>query len=166
MAKKDAIENELNIMTNEEIEGCDDLQKALALINKEQVVPESVALVKKQFIVEKNKDIKDLSKLSMDEKNDAELDEISNQADQAFYDLMDVAVNSTGKACGDIASAAQSFLNIKLSAKMAKTELKLKRMKQELDEKKFQLSSMPKESGDDDYSPDDDIIIIDSPQNQ
>jgi hypothetical protein len=38
-------------------------------------------------------------------------------------------------------------------------------MKQELDEKKFQLSSMPKDSGDDDYSSDDDIIIIDSPQN-
>lgn len=163
MAKKDAIDNELNIMTNEEIEQCDDLQKALALINKEQVVPESVALVKKQFIVEKNSDIKDLTKLSMDEKNDVELDEISNQADQAFYDLMDVAVNSTGKACGDIASAAQSFLNIKLNAKMAKTELRLKRMKQELDEKKFQLSSSEKDSNDD-YLPDDDIIVINNPQ--
>lgn len=164
MTKKDAIDNELNIMTNEEIEQCDDLQKALALINKEQVVPESVALVKKQFIVEKNKDIKDLSKLSMDEKNDVELDEISNQADQAFYDLMDVAVNSTGKACGDIASAAQSFLSIKLNAKMAKTELKLKRMKQELDEKKFLLSSSDRDSSDDDFSSDDDIVIINNPQ--
>jgi len=159
MAKKDAIENELNIMTNDELSECDDLQKALAIINKEHVVPESVALVKRQFIVEKNKDIKDITKMSLDEKNDAELDEISNQADTAFYELMDIAINSSGKACGDIASSAQSFLNIKLNAKLAKTELKLKRMKQELDEKKFQLSSKSN-NDDDNYDIDDDIVII------
>ena len=59
MRKKDSIDNELDILTNEEIEQCDDLQKALALINKEQVVPESIAITKKNFIVEKNKEIKD-----------------------------------------------------------------------------------------------------------
>lgn len=159
MKKKDAIGDNLNILSNDEIEQCDDLQKALALINKEQVVPSELVIKKKEFIVEKNKDIKDLSKMDINEKNDSELDEISNQADQAFYDLMDIAVNSTGKACGDVAAAAQSFLNIKLSAKMAKTELRLKRMKQELDEKKFQLASQPKET-DDDYDVSDDIVII------
>lgn len=159
MKKKDVIGDNLNILSNDEIEQCDDLQKALALINKEQVVPSELVIKKKEFIVEKNKDIKDLSKMDINEKTDTELDEISNQADQAFYDLMDVAVNSTGKACGDVASAAQSFLNIKLSAKMAKTELRLKRMKQELDEKKFQLASQPKET-DDDYDVSDDIVII------
>lgn len=160
MKKKDAIGDNLNILSNEEMEACDDLQKALALINKQQVVPDELVIKKKEFIVEKNKEIKDLSKMDINEKTDSELDEISNQADQAFYDLMNVAVNSTGKACGDVASAAQSFLNIKLSAKMAKTELRLKRMKQELDEKKFQLSSQPKDNSDDDYDVSDDIVII------
>lgn len=160
MKKKDAIGDNLNILSNDDLEACNDLQKALALINKEQVVPDELVIKKKEFIVEKNKDIKDLSKMDINEKTDSELDEISNQADQAFYDLMDVAVNSTGKACGDVASAAQSFLNIKLSAKMAKTELRLKRMKQELDEKKFQLASQPKDNSDDDYDMGDDIVII------
>lgn len=160
MRKKDAIGDNLNILSNDELEQCNDLQKALELINKEQVVPNELVIKKKEFIVEKNKDIKDLSKMDINEKTDNELDEISNQADQAFYDLMDVAVNSTGKACGDVASAAQSFLNIKLSAKMAKTELRLKRMKQELDEKKFHLSLQSKDNSDDDFDMGDDIVII------
>lgn len=160
MRKKDAIGDNLNILSNDELEQCNDLQKALELINKEQVVPNELVIKKKEFIVEKNKDIKDLSKMDINEKTDSELDEISNQADQAFYDLMDVAVNSTGKACGDVASAAQSFLNIKLSAKMAKTELRLKRMKQELDERKFQLSLQSKDNSDDDFDMGDDIVII------
>jgi hypothetical protein len=161
MRKKDTIDNELDILTNEEIEQCDDLQKALALINKEQVVPEAIAITKKNFIVEKNKEIKDVSKLSDDEKNDNELDEISNQADQAFYELMDIAINTTGKACGDVASAAQSFLNIKLNAKMAKTELKLKKMKQKLDEEKFKASLIKhNDNEDDDIDDGDDIVII------
>ena len=160
MRKKDTIDNELDILTNEEIEQCDDLQKALALINKEQVVPESIAITKKNFIVEKNSDIKDVSKLNDDEKNDVELDEISNQADQAFYELMDIAINTTGKACGDVASAAQSFLNIKLNAKMAKTELKLKKMKQKLDEEKFKASLSKNNDADDEFDDGDEIVII------
>lgn len=161
MRKKDSIDNELDILTNEEIEQCDDLQKALALINKEQVVPESIAITKKNFIVEKNKEIKDISKMNDNEKNDAELDEISNQADQAFYDLMDIAINTTGKACGDVASAAQSFLNIKLNAKLAKTELKLKKMKQKLDEEKFKASlSKNNDADDDEFDDGDEIVII------
>lgn len=159
MKKKDVIGDNLNILSNDELESCDDLQKALALINKEQVVPDELVIKKKEFIVEKNKDIKDLSKLDINEKTDSELDEISNQADQAFTDLMDISINSTGKACGDIASAAQSFLNIKLTAKIAKTELKLKRMKQELDEKKFTLASLSNEM-DDGINETDDVVII------
>jgi len=94
------------------------------------------------------------------EKNDAELDEISNQADQAFYDLMDIAINTTGKACGDVASAAQSFLNIKLNAKLAKTELKLKKMKQKLDEEKFKASLSKNNDADDEFDDGDEIVII------
>ena len=75
---------------------------------------------------------------------------------------MDIAVNSSGKACGDIASAAQQFLNIKMQAKMSKTELKLKKMKMELDKRKLELSSKPKEIETDDDFSDEGITIIEN----
>lgn len=163
MPKKDTIDEELNLITNEEIEQCSDIQKALDLINKEQVIPEAKALVKKDFIVQSNEDLKkELENLPEDEKNDVELDRIADQADSAFYDLMDIAVNSSGKAVGDIAAAAQQFLNIKMQAKMSKTELKLKKMKMELDQKKFELASKPKEVDTDDDFSDDGITIIEN----
>ena len=90
-----------------------------------------------------------------------ELDEIAKQADTAFYDLMDIAVNSSGKACGDIAASAQQFLNIKLQTRLSKTELKLKRMKQELDEKKYSSSLDKNNTSDDEFDDGDDIVIID-----
>ena len=165
MKKKDTIDEELNLISNEEIEQCSDLQKALDIINKEQVIPEAKALVKKDFIVKSNEDLKkELANLPEDKQNDVELDNIADQADTAFYELMDIAVNTSGKACGDIAAAAQQFLNIKMQAKMSKTELKLKKMKMELDQRKFELSSKPKEiEVDDDFS-DDGITIIENPQ--
>lgn len=163
MQKKDAIDTELNLISNEEIEQCSDIQKALDLINKEQVIPEAKALVKKDFIVKSNEDLKkELENLPEDKQNDVELDRIADQADTAFYDLMDIAVNTTGKACGDIASAAQQFLNIKMQAKMSKTELKLKKMKMELDQKKFELASKPREVDTDDDFSDDGITIIEN----
>ena len=163
MKKKDAIDEELNLMTNEEIENCDDLQKALELINKEQVIPEAKALVKKDFIVKSNEHLKkELENLPEDAQNDKELDLIADQADTAFYDLMDIAVNTAGKACGDIASAAQQFLNIKMQAKMSKTELKLKKMKMDLDRKKLELSHKPKEMDTDDDFSDEGITIIEN----
>lgn len=164
MTKKDTIDEELNLLTNEEIEGCSDIQKALELINKEQVIPEAKALVKRDFIVKENENLKkELENLPEDEQNDIELDRIADQADSAFYDLMDIAVNSSGKACGDIAGAAQQFLNIKMQAKLNKTELKLKKMKMELDKKKLELASKPKEVDTDDDFSDDGITIIQNP---
>lgn len=164
MAKKDAIDNELDLITNEDIEQISDLQQALDIINKEQVIPEAKALVKRDFIVKENEKLKkELANLPDDEKNDVELDKIADQADSAFYDLMDIAVNTSGKAVGDIASAAQQFLNIKMQAKLSKTELKLKKMKMELDKKKFELASKPKEIDSDDDFSDDGITIIENP---
>ena len=163
MAKKDAIDNELNLITNEDIEQISDLQEALDIINKEQVIPEAKALVKKDFIVKSNENLKkELANLSEDAQNDKELDLIADQADTAFYDLMDIAVNTAGKACGDIASAAQQFLNIKMQAKMSKTELKLKKMKMDLDRKKLELSHKPKEMDTDDDFSDEGITIIEN----
>ena len=164
MAKKDAIDNELNLISNEDIEQISDLQQALDIINKEQVIPEAKALVKRDFIVKENENLKkELANLPDDEKNDVELDKIADQADSAFYDLMDIAVNTSGKAVGDIASAAQQFLNIKMQAKLSKTELRLKNIKMELDKKKYELASKPKEIDSDDDFADDGITIIENP---
>ena len=161
MPKKDTIDEELNLLTNDDIEQCSDIQKALELINKEQVIPESKALVKRDFIVKENENLKkELANLPEDERNDAELDKIADQADSAFYDLMDIAVNTTGKACGDIASAAQQFLNIKMQAKLSKTEMKLKKMKMDVDKRKLEISSKPKDTDTDDDFSDDGITII------
>ena len=132
MAKKKTLDEQFNTLSAEELETSDSLQQALALINQENVISEAPDLEIKKFIVAKKDEAKELSKLTDEQKNDKDLDEIANQADQAFYDLMDIAINTQGKACGDIASAAQSFLNIKLNAKLAKSEQKYKKLNQEI----------------------------------
>lgn len=161
MAKKKTLDEQFNTLSAEDIETSDSLQQALALINQENVVSEVPADLKK-FIVSKKEEAKELSNLTDEQKNDKDLDEIANQADQAFYDLMDIAINTQGKACGDIASAAQSFLNIKLNAKLAKTEQKYKKINQEIQMKKIEMTALKSSQKDieSEYSPEDDIIIV------
>ena len=161
MAKKKTLDEQFNTLSAEDIETSDSLQQALALINQENVVSE-VPVDLKKFIVSKKEEAKDLSNLTDEQKNDKDLDEIANQADQAFYDLMDIAINTQGKACGDIASAAQSFLNIKLNAKLAKTEQKYKKINQEIQMKKIEMTALKSSQKDieTEYSPEDDIIIV------
>lgn len=155
---KKKLNEEFNILTNEEIQCSNDIAQALALINQEGCINDD-PLEEKKFIVEKNKDIKALtSKASFEEKNEFELDEIANQADQAFYDLMDIAINTQGKACGDIASSAQSFLNIKLSAKLAKADAKFKKMNYDLQVMKLEATKRKSDNSTDDE--DDDVVII------
>ena len=151
-------------------ENASDIQKALDLINKEHVItdPEDIKPLKK-FIVEKNEKLKEIIESDTDDetKRNAELDEIANQADTAFYDLMDIVVGlgTTSKGTADMASAAQSFLDIKLKSKIAKTELKLKKMKQELDEKKISAEKNSADIDDNYGTTDSDIIIIDKTNN-
>lgn len=161
MAKKKTLDEQFNTLSAEDIETSDSLQQALALINQENVVSE-VPVDLKKFIVSKKEEAKELSNLTDEQKNDKDLDEIANQADQAFYDLMDIAINTQGKACGDIASAAQSFLNIKLNAKLAKTEQKYKKINQEIQMKKIEMTALKSSQKDieTEYSPEDDIIIV------
>ena len=161
MAKKKTLDEQFNTLSTEDIETSDSLQQALALINQENVVSE-VPVDLKKFIVSKKEEAKELSNLTDEQKNDKDLDEIANQADQAFYDLMDIAINTQGKACGDIASAAQSFLNIKLNAKLAKTEQKYKKLNQEIQMKKIEMTALKSSQKDieSEYSPEDDIIIV------
>ena len=158
MGKK-KLNEEFNILSDEEIKQCNDIQSALELINSENIITEVEPLEAKKFIVQKNDDLKNLTKANMEEKEDIELDEIANQADQAFFDLMDIAVNTQGKACGDIASAANSFLKIKLDSKLAKMDSKIKKMNLEIQKQKLEASK--KQDTSNNYSEDDGIVIID-----
>jgi hypothetical protein len=162
MAKKKSLDEEFGTLSVEEIETSDSLQKALALINQEGVVSDVPEPEFKKFVVEKKNEAKDLAKLTDEEKSDKDLDEIANQADQAFYDLMDIAINTTGKACGDIASAANNFLKIKLDTKLAKMEQKYKKMNQEIQLKKIEMTSLKSSQKEEisEYDPSDDIIEI------
>ena len=162
MAKKKSLDEEFGTLSVEEIETSDSLQKALALINQEGIVSDIPEPEYKKFIVEKKNEAKDLAKLTDEEKSEKDLDEIANQADQAFYDLMDIAINTTGKACGDIASAANNFLKIKLDTKLAKMEQKYKKMNQEIQLKKIEMTSLKSSQKEEisEYDPSDDIIEI------
>jgi len=162
MVKKKSLDEEFGTLSVEEIETSDSLQKALALINQEGVVSDVPEPEFKKFIVEKKNEAKELSKMTDEEKSEKDLDEIANQADQAFYDLMDIAINTTGKACGDIASAANNFLKIKLDTKLAKLDAKYKKMNQEIQMKKIEMTSLKSSQKEEisEYDPSDDIIEI------
>ena len=138
------LNDELNVLSNEEIEQCNDIKNALELINKENII---------------NEELKELTKSGMVEKEDIELDEIANQADQAFTDLMDIAVNTVGKSCGDIASAANSFLKIKLDSRIAKLDAKFKKLNIEVQKQKLEASKKNTDTSNE-YPEDDGIIII------
>lgn len=156
---QEKLDEEFNLLSPDEIAETNDLQKALELINKEHVISDTDAFQTKKFIVKANEDIKHRDLTNPDECSYEDLDEIANQADQAFTDLMDVCLNASDRALGDIATSAQGFLTLKLNAKMAKTELKLKKLKLELDQKKFD-ASLKTEAPSEDFSGGDDIIVI------
>lgn len=155
------LNEEFNVLSNEEIQQSNDIAAALALINQENIITETEPLEAKKFIVKQNEELKQLTKSGLVEKNDAELDEIANQADQAFYDLMDIALNTQGKACGDIASSAHNFLNIKLNARLAKMDAKFKKLNHELQVKKYEASANKTTNAPEKYEEDDGIEIID-----
>lgn len=159
MANKKKLDDEFNILTSSEIKQANDIAAALSVINKENIVTEIEPMEVKKFIVQQNENIKDLSKLSLEEKTEVELDTIANQADQAFIDLMDIALNTQGKACGDIASAANNFLTIKLNSKLAKLDAKMKKLNYDLNKQKFE-ASLNKNNDDEDDDEDDGIQII------
>ena len=153
------LNDEFNVLSNEEIEQCNDIKNALELINKENIITEVEPLEAKKFIVKQNEELKALTKSGMIEKEDGELDEIANQADQAFTDLMDIAVNTVGKSCGDIASAAK----IKLDSRIAKLDAKFKKLNIEVQKQKLEASKKNNDAPSE-YPEDDGIIIINNPK--
>lgn len=155
------LDSEFNVLSAEEINQCTDIQNALELINKENIITELEPIEQRKFIVKKNENIKDLTKSELKEKEEIELDEIADQADQAFTDLMDIALNSVGKSVGDISSSAQNFLNIKLNARLAKIDAKFKKLNHELQVKKLEASTKKVEDASINIEEDDGIIILD-----
>lgn len=153
------LDEEFNVLSNDDIKQYTDLQNALELINQENIITEIEPPEPKKFIVQKNKNITNLTKTSLEDKDEAELDEISDQADQAFYDLMDIAINNQGKACGDIASAANNFLTIKLNSRLAKMEQRMKKLTYNLNKQKFEASLKKDDTSN--IEENDGIIIID-----
>ena len=53
MSKK-KLDQEFNVLSNEEIQQCADIENALELINKENIITEIEPLEQKKFIVQKN----------------------------------------------------------------------------------------------------------------
>ena len=76
------------------------------------------------------------------ETNDVDMDSYSNQAEQAFKDLMDLGMNVEARHAGDIFAAAQRMLKNAIEAKTSKTEKKLKMI--ELQLKKMKLDQTQK----------------------
>ena len=76
------------------------------------------------------------------ETNDVDMDSYSDQAEQAFKDLMDLGMNVEARHAGDIFAAAQRMLKNAIEAKTSKTEKKLKMI--ELQLKKMKLDQSQK----------------------
>ena len=80
------------------------------------------------------------------ETNDVDMDSYSNQAEQAFKDLMDLGMNVEARHAGDIFAAAQRMLKNAIEAKTSKADKKLKMI--ELQLKKMRLDQNEKSSDD------------------
>jgi len=80
------------------------------------------------------------------ETNDVDMDSYSNQAEQAFKDLMDLGMNVESRHAGDIFAAAQRMLKNAIEAKTSKADKKLKMI--ELQLKKMRLDQTEKSSDD------------------
>lgn len=136
-----------NVPSNEEISGLSSLSNALGLINQTNAITPTEPVEIKKFVVKKKEELKELVNLDFFEKVDIELDEIANQADSAFEEIMDIAINAPTKNVGEITSAAQKLLETKLSAKTAKLEKKLKILNFELSQRKQQFIENTKKTG-------------------
>ena len=80
------------------------------------------------------------------EANDVDMDSYSDQAEQAFKDLMDLGMNVESRHAGDIFAAAQRMLKNAIEAKTSKADKKLKMI--ELQLKKMRLDQNEKSSDD------------------
>lgn len=116
----------------------DAIRQAVGLIspeNKEEISKEDIETSLKEV----NEMSKDLEVID-EEVFDHEMDEIALQAEDAYGKLIEIAIDAETKAIGEIASAAERFLNTKLSAKTAKNNRKLELIKISIQERKLKLA--------------------------
>lgn len=147
----DILDEEFNTLTDEQIAESDDLQKALALINKEHIIsplqgkkklePEDMfPKVSAKVPAVQKPENKDLSIPELLE--EPELDQIASDADVAFKLLMTEVSGASPKCMAEIASTAERFLNTRLSAIQAKVDNRLKREKLALDKARMELKKL------------------------
>ena len=79
------------------------------------------------------------------ETNDVDMDSYSDQAEQAFKDLMDLGMNVESRHAGDIFAAAQRMLKNSIEAKTSKADKKLKMIEMQL--KKMKLDQDQESDG-------------------
>lgn len=144
----DILDEEFNTLTDEQIAESEDLQKALALINKEHIIsplqgkkklePEEMfPKVESKVPVSSSSNSVDASISQLLE--EPELDQIASDADVAFKMLMTEVSGASPKCMAEIASTAERFLTARLQAIQTKVDNRLKREKLALDKARMEM---------------------------
>lgn len=144
----DILDEEFNTLTDEQIAESEDLQKALALINKEHIIsplqgkkklePEEMfPKVESKVPATVPTDSTDASISQLLE--EPELDQIASDADVAFKMLMTEVSGASPKCMAEIASTAERFLTARLQAIQTKVDNRLKREKLALDKARMEM---------------------------
>ena len=134
----DILDEEFNTLTDEQIAESEDLQKALALINKEHIIsplqgkkkiePEEMfPKVESKVPVSSSSNSVDASISQLLE--EPELDQIASDADVAFKMLMTEVSGASPKCMAEIASTAERFLTARLQAIQTQVDNRLPREK-------------------------------------
>lgn len=159
MAKTpDILDEEFNTLTDEQIAESEDLQKALALINKEHIIsplqgkkklePEEMfPKVEAKVPAIQTTTNQDLSIAQLLE--EPELDQIASDADVAFKMLMTEVSGASPKCIAEIASTAERFLTARLQAIQTKVDNRLKREKLALDKARMEMKQKEENSDED-----------------
>lgn len=144
----DILDEEFNTLTDEQIAESEDLQKALALINKEHIIsplqgkkklePEEMfPKVESKVPAALTTNTADTSISQLLE--EPELDQIASDADIAFKMLMTEVSGASPKCMAEIASTAERFLTARLQAIQTKVDNRLKREKLALDKARMEM---------------------------
>lgn len=159
MAKTpDILDEEFNTLTDEQIAESEDLQKALALINKEHIIsplqgkkklePEEMfPKVEAKVPAVQNTTNQDPSIAQLLE--EPELDQIASDADVAFKMLMTEVSGASPKCMAEIASTAERFLTARLQAIQTKVDNRLKREKLALDKARMEMKQKEEKTDED-----------------
>jgi hypothetical protein len=127
MTKK--LEEMLNLPDNEDIVKPAKTKKETAIIEQEETFRDIAEFDK---IAAALPMVKGLGELA-----DAELNEVSDKAMQAYEDLMDLGMNVEGRYSGRVFEVAGNMLKTSLDARVAKLDKKLKMVELQLKKEKL-----------------------------